>query len=107
LLSLLLLGYRLLGSCLNVAQWIFARLCLLAFFLGRVTELAGSNAGSLAHGFVNAILDQDGQFNSNTLSILDDLAVAEDGVDFCSGDFLRVGTQSSETLLLLNGVCAR
>jgi hypothetical protein len=70
-----------------------------------ICQVTSGNTSCLPQCFVNAVLDETRQLDSNTLGIFDDLPVAKDGIDLVSSDLFRISTQKSQALLLLQRVC--
>jgi hypothetical protein len=66
-------------------SFLLRRRGILFFVLGRVAKSAGDDASGLAHGVVDAILDDDGELDANTLRVLDDPPMSEDSLYFGLG----------------------
>jgi hypothetical protein len=69
-----------------------------------ITQFTSSYALGLAQCSRNALLHQDGIFDPNTLCILNDLAMTNNGIHFRLCNLFRITSQGSQTLFLLQRV---
>jgi len=74
--------------------------------VSRVAQTASSDLGSLAHGGIYAVLNHVGKLDPNPLRVLEDPAVAENGLDLFFGKPLGVGAEKREPLFLLQSIRA-